>query len=84
MFFEFLEIFRSEAGANIASIALLPSRDVGFLMLGIMPRVELSILRAVAIIDHFFDLMFDLLFGYGTIGGWRVLTFRFLLTVERF
>lgn len=84
LFLEFLEVFGGETGADIGSIALLPAGYVGLLMLGIMPRVELSILRAVAIIDHFFDLMLDLLFGYGAIGGWRVLTFRLLLAVEGF
>lgn len=79
-----MEVFRSETGPDIGSVAVLTCLYVGLLMLGIMPGVELPILRAVAIVDHFFNLMFDLLFGYRAVGGRRVLAFGLLLAVEGF
>lgn len=49
-----------------------------------MPRVDLPILRPVAVVDHFFDLVLDLLLSYRAVGGWGVLALGLLLAVEGF
>ena len=62
-----MEIFRSQTGPDIPPPAFLFEVERDLVVLCILSGMNILLLRRIAIIDHFFDLMFDLFFANRTI-----------------
>ena len=79
-----MEVFRSKTGSDASPIGLLSKGYLHLLLLVIISGSKGSFMEVVALIDYFFDLMFDLFFADGAIGVRWVLSFGFLLAVKCF
>ena len=63
-----MEVFGSKTGSDASPIGLLSKGYLHLLLLVIISGSEGSFIEVVALIDYFFDLMFDLFFADGAIG----------------
>jgi hypothetical protein len=63
-----MEVFRSKASSGASPIALLSEGYKHLLLLVVISGGKGSFMEVVALIDYFFNLVFDLFFADGAIG----------------
>lgn len=64
-----MKIFGRQTGSDVGAVGLFSVGHGYFLIFCIVSGCEWSILWMVAVVDNFFDLMFDLFLADGAVGG---------------
>lgn len=67
-----LEVFGGETSSDVG-LGVIAGDEAALMVLGVVARGHGPFLRVTAVVDHFFDLMFDLLLADGAVGVGRVL-----------
>jgi hypothetical protein len=62
-----VKILRGQTGSSIGPVRVFPISQGDFLILAVM-SLNGAILRMIAVINNFLDLIFDLLFADGAVG----------------
>lgn len=77
-----VEVLRSEAGPQVGAGRLLFVRQCNILVFVVVAVGSGALLWVVAVVDNFFDLVFDLFLADGAVGVGRVFRFRLLFAIE--